>query len=357
MNMNVSPLTGTTTEADTSGPLDLSVVVAVDGAPDLRATLEMYRPALDALQRPYEVICAIDGQQDEVLSDMLGLASTWPQLLVLGLRPWADEDAALQAIVKRARGAHLLTLAGWPEIAPAGISDLLKQLETVDMAVAVREGRQETGRERVLQGTLRTLFGRSWTDLFCRTRTAKRTAMEEASAFGVRQHFLPTISAELGRTVTEVPVTAAPADAEGKATFVFKPLGHIRALFDALMLYVVLKFLRRPLRFFGAVGLPILLLGAAITATYLGMRLFGGIALGDRPGLIFGVLMIVLGLQVIAMGLIGEIIIFANSRQMKQYTVKSVLRGPLTPQGGTPNVGDTARSDPEPNNGTPDAAP
>ena len=362
VNQTVPPFSGLAADADAAVPLDVSVVVAVDGAPDLRATLEMYRPALDALDMSYEVICAVDGRQELVVSELQALAGTWPQLMVLPLRPWADEDAALQAIVKRVRGARVLTLAGWPEIAPEGIPALLGQLGTVDMAVAVRANHPATRREKVLQGTLRTLFGRSWTDLFCRTRAASRTVMEEASAFGVRQHFLPTISAELGRSVTEVPVAAAPADAAGRATFVFKPLSHVRALFDALMLYVVLKFLRRPLRFFGAAGLPILLLGAAITAVYLSMRLFGGVPLGDRPGLIFGVLMIVLGLQVIAMGLIGEIVIFANSRQLKQYTVKSILRGPPGEQTARPGAEATPlraerEADPGPSPGPSTSAP
>ena len=306
--------------------LDLSVIVAVDGAPDLPSTLEMYRSALDDLQTSYEVLCAIDGSNEPLLADLLKLAEDWPELMVLGQRPWADEDAALQATVRRAKGSRVLTLAGWPEVAPEALAPLLENQQNADMVVAVREGRSVTGRSRVLQSTLRRLFGRSWDDLFCRTRVATRSVMEEASSFGVRQHFLPTISAELGRSVTEVTVPSAPADTKGAATFVFKPMGHVRALFDAATLYVVLKFLRRPLRFFGSVGLPIFLLGVLITGFYLAIRLFGSVALADRPGLIFGVLMIVLGLQIVAMGLIGEIVIFANSRQMKQYSVKAILR-------------------------------
>ena len=95
---------------------------------------------------------------------------------------------------------------------------------------------------------------------------------------------------------------------------------------DALMLYVVLKFLRRPMRFFGAIGLPIFLLGLLTTAVLVGYRIFGSTALADRPVLIFSVLMIVLGIQIIGLGLVGEIIIFAQSRRMKQYTVRSIQR-------------------------------
>ena len=325
MKTNVSELPGTAADQPDSDLI--SVVVAVEGAPNLRATLEMYRPVLDEIGAPYEVICAFDGRQDVVLSELNALAETWPELLVLGQSPWADEEAAMQTAIRRSSGDRILTIAGWPEVAPEAISKLISELDNSDFAVAVRKDFASSGRNKLLQRTLSMLFGRKWSDLFCRTRAVRRPTMEESIAFGVRQHFLPTISAEIGRNVVEVEVASAPADAEGAAKFVFKPLSHVWALFDAIMLYVVLKFLRRPLRFFGAVGLPIFLLGTVITATYLGMRLFGDMPLGDRPGLIFGVLMLVLGLQIIALGLIGEIIIFARSRQMKQYTVKSVIRG------------------------------
>ncbi|MEO1749569.1 MAG: glycosyl transferase family 2, partial [Pseudomonadota bacterium] len=192
---------------------------------------------------------------------------------------------------------------------------------------ATRRGRKPTLRNKVLQMTLKALFNRSVSDVFCRTRVAKRSVLEEVSAFGVRQHFLPTIAAELGHTIKEIEVDPAPETQEGSGKFVFKPIGHIRALFDALSLYVVLKFLRRPLRFFGAVGLPIFLIGAFTTLLYLVMRITGDWALADRPGLIFAVMMVVLGLQIIALGLVGEIIIFANSRRMKQFKVQTVIRG------------------------------
>ncbi len=320
MNMTQSPSNWTETAPA------FTVIVAVDSQPSLPQMLTGYRPAFEAQGLPYEVFCAIDGRSEALLAELQALAADWPELTVLGQRPWLDEDAALQAAAKRARGVRVLTLAGWPEIAPEEFGRLLNGLESADMVVATRTGREPSWRNKVLQGTLRRLFGRSVRDVFCRARAARKPVLEEVSGFGVRQHFLPTIAAELGYVVDEVEVEPAAAGPQGETKFVFKPLGHVRAFFDAVMLYVVLKFLRRPLRFFGAVGLPVFLLGAAITGVYLVMRIFGQWALADRPGLIFAVLMVVLGLQIIALGLVGEIIIFANSRRMKQYTVKSVIR-------------------------------
>ncbi len=306
--------------------LGLSVIIAVDGAPDLPATLASYRPALDALGVTYEVLCVIDDRDTELRQPLDDLAEGWDELTIMGQRTWIDEDAALLKAVNRSRGDYVLTLAGWPEIDPAALTLLMDAAPDADMVLAAREGRRASMRNRVLQWIFARYFGNSVSDIFCRTRIARRTVLEEVSGFGVRQHFLPAIASELGYSVTEVAVPQAAHDAPGAAKFVFKPFAHIRALFDALTLYVVLKFLRRPLRFFGAIGLPILLVGLAITMVYLTARIFGVIALADRPGLIFAVLMIVLGIQVIALGLVGEIIVFANNRKLKQYSVKALIR-------------------------------
>lgn len=306
--------------------LDLSVVVAVDGAPDLSATLGSYRAALDALDVSYQVLCVIDDRDAELRQHLDDLARGWDELVIMGQRTWIDEDAALLKAIHRSRGDHVLTLAGWPEIDPNSLSRLMDAARDADMVVAAREGRQDTWRNRVLQRIFARFFGSSVSDIFCRTRIARRIVLEEVSGFGVRQHFLPAIASELGYSVTEITLPPTDEDAPGAATFVFKPFAHMRALFDAFMLYVVLKFLRRPLRFFGAIGLPILLVGLVITTAYLMARTFGAVALADRPGLIFAVLMIVLGIQVIALGLVGEIIVFANNRKLNQYSIKELIR-------------------------------
>lgn len=306
--------------------LDLSVVIAVDGAPDLPGTVSSYRSMLDALNMTYEVICVINDTDDALRRSLDNLTDSWDELAIIGQRAWNDEDAALLRAVNRCRGEYVLTVAGWPELDPASLPALIEAVRDKDMVVAAREGRQASHRNRVLQWIFSKYFGNSVSDIFCRTRIVRREVLEEICGFGVRQHFLPAIASELGYSVTELTLPQADSDAPGTAKFVFKPFAHMRALFDALMLYVVLKFLRRPLRFFGAIGMPILLVGFMITLVYLIGRIFGMMSLADRPGLIFAVLMVVLGIQIIALGLVGEIIVFAKSRKQKQYAVKALIR-------------------------------
>lgn len=177
----------------------------------------------------------------------------------------------------------------------------------------------------LLKRVFRSFFGFTVSDVFSRVRLSRRNVLDEVGRFGVRQHFIPVIAANRGYLVVEVPVAKSPTE-QTATSFNFRPVGHVSALFDAIALFVVLKFLRRPLRFFGAIGLPTFLAGVILTLALVFGRLFFDQSLADRPALIFGVLLIVFGIQILAIGLVGEIIIFANSRRMKQYKVASIIQ-------------------------------
>lgn len=308
----------------------LSAIVVIEQNQDPTELLSGYRRALDALEIEYELIAVTDARDENLTRIMDQMKADWPQLVFLAKRPWGSDDAALAAAAKRVNGDLVLTLAGWPEIAAGSIGQMLEALGDHDMVVATRSDRAapeaQGMRTRVLHGMLKFLFGSVVKDVFCRARLIRREVLDDVASFGVRQHFIPTIAAERGYSVVETVVEPVDAQTAADTRFVFKPLGHIRALFDAAALYVVLKFLRRPLRFFGSIGLPIFVIGLISTAALIVGRLFGDTALADRPALIFSVLMIVLGVQIIALGLVGEIIIFANNRRMKQYMVQSVIR-------------------------------
>ena len=308
----------------------LSVIIATEPMKELTEVLSAARTGLDPLGLPYEVICITDGHNTQMIATLREMRAGWPELVVLGQRPWSGDDAALTVALRRARGTLVLTTAGWPEVAPEGFAALLAGLGDADMVSATRTGLPGGRWQRLRRDTFRRalgwLFGQSPSDPFCRTRLTRKPVLEDVAAFGVRQHFIPVIASERGYKINEVAMPSAGDGGPVAGThYVFRPLGHLIAFLDALTLYVVLKFLRRPLRFFGSIGLPIFLLGALATAALLIQRLFGE-PLADRPALIFSVLMVVLGIQILAIGLVGEIIIFANSRRMKQYLVREIIR-------------------------------
>lgn len=306
--------------------IGLSVVIIAAEQSGTARVLNAYRSELDAIGLNYEVICMVNETMQDTVAALTSLAKNWPNLAIFVRRPWTGEDGELATAYRRARGRLVLTLPGWSEIAPDDLPKLFAAVENADMVVCNRD-RQPVGAARLafMQRSFRLLFDTSVSDVFCRVRLSRREVLDEIGGFGVRQHFTPVIAAERGYRVVEVQLRSAEPDPH-HAPFVFKPIGHFRALLDAMTLFVVLKFLHRPLRFFGSVGLPVFLLGALFTIALVIGRLFLGAELADRPALIFSVLMIVLGIQIIALGLVGEIIIFASSRQIKQYKVSTIIR-------------------------------
>lgn len=319
---NVHPIKG-----DTEAAMKLSVVVAVSRNPKAAEAIKTYRAVLDGLDLSYEILCMTNPDATEALAGLSKLTADWPELTVFERRPWSGEDGELATAYKRAKGDLVLTLPEWPELAPEELNKLFEAIDGQDMVVCARDNQPIGGtRQALMQRSFRLFFGHTVSDVFCRVRLCRRDVLEEIGGFGVRQHFIPVIAASRGYRVTESQVKAYSGEVEAPK-FVFKPMGHLRALFDAVTLFVVLKFLYRPLRFFGSIGLPIFLIGAIYTAALLFGRLFLDVPLADRPALIFSVLMIVLGVQIIALGLVGEIIIFSNSRQIKQYKVSKIIKG------------------------------
>ncbi|WP_299819329.1 glycosyltransferase [uncultured Jannaschia sp.] len=306
--------------------VDLSVVAAVPDLEVAASVLAKYRPVLDGMGLRYEVLCMADASGETTVAALKALARDWPNLEVFARRPWTGEDGELGTAYKRARGRLVLTLPGRSEVAPEELEKLFAAIEDNDMVVCDRDVQPISAkRQSFLKKTFRLFFGHSVSDVFCRVRLSRRDVLEEVGGFGVRQHFIPVIAASRGFRVIEARVRHAEPEPQ-EDRFVFRPVGHMRALFDAMALFVVMKFLHRPLRFFGAIGVPVFLVGLLGTVALVLGRLFMDVSLADRPLLIFSVLAIVLGIQIIALGLIGEIIIFSNSRQLKQYRVSTIIR-------------------------------
>ena len=315
-------------EAISKVTASLSVVVAADGdGKGLSELLSQYRAVLDAREESYEFIVAFDHSASDLAKALETLGETWPQLVSLPQRPWTGEDAALKLALQRAVGDIVMTLPSWPEIDPASIGALRDAVENNDMVVAEREGLDRSAvqklRASATHGLLSVLFKQKFRDVFCRARAGRRDVFLRAAEMGVRQHFLPLIAVSEGYSVKEVSLPTVKAT----GVYKFKPNAHVGALVDVMTLFVGLKFLRRPLRFFGSIGVPLIILGALLVAYLAIERLVFGTPLADRPALVFSVMTLVLGIQIVALGLVGEIIIFSSTRRLRSYEIDEIIRG------------------------------
>jgi hypothetical protein len=289
-----------------------------------------YKAALTGQARQIEFLYVLDRGAHKALAALTALKDEGEALTLIVLSRWDGEGAALRSAFRRARGGIILLLSAGRQVDPRDLPKLLDGLADHDMAVAKRVApggsRFAAVQARLFQWVIRTLFGRVIADPMCRVRACRREVLEDIAGYSVQQHFMPLLAAERGFRVAEVEVRRGQPTEDSIRRFGgFSILSRLRLAFEAISLFVVMKFIHKPLRFFGTAGLPILLVGLVYTG-YLGFsRLFLGTPLADRPALILGVLLIVLGIQVIALGLIGEIIIFASGKRIKDYTVEKIL--------------------------------
>jgi glycosyltransferase involved in cell wall biosynthesis len=317
-----------------AAPITLSVIVPMfQDRADVVEVYDAYKAAVERLGQPYELIYVLSSQSQRALADLRSLQERGESALVLVLgRQRLGEAEALLSGFKRVQGDIILTLPADLQVEPADISRVVAALDDCEVVVGRRpplSSPLQRVQARAFHWLLRRLFGHSFTDLVCRVRAWRRPVIEEIALHGVQPHFLPLVASERGFRISEVDVRAGRT---GRAGVKLSFWNRIGVTLDILALFLILKFTKKPLRFFGAIGLPILLLGILSTGALVVAKLVYGVGLGDRPALILAVLLIVLGIQILALGLIGELVIFASSRRIKDHSIERIVGTVQTPE-------------------------
>lgn len=298
----------------------LTVVVPVVREPvDLAATLEHYRAALAPGVPALRFLVVLDGPLPRARALLRTLRGEgWP-LEVLALPQPMGEAAALAVGLGSAGPGRVLTLPPEPVIEPDDLAALLAGLDQYDMVIAARgpgEGLTSGRFDRLL----RPLFGVSFRDVRSPLRALRGEVAAALHPYGNQHRFLPLLAQAQGFTVGEIVARPRAAARRGH------PLrADWSAALDLLTIWFLLRFLKKPFRFFGGFGFALLLVGGLATAWLVAARLFWGVPLADRPALVLSTLLVVLGLQIIAVGLIGEIIAFTYTRDLKDYRIERLV--------------------------------
>jgi len=307
--------------------IDVSVIVPVSERYDsVRALYYDYRQALQASGSNYEFTYVLDGPFPDVLEELKKLQEEGEPVRVIKLARCFGEATALTAGFENSHGEMILTLPAYYQIEAAEIPKLLKEAFRQDMVIARRFPRTDSLLNRiqtiVFNWMLRPITGAAFHDLGCGVRAFGRRITSEVPLYGDQHRFLPVLASRQGYRIKEVDVAQSPKD---KFTRVYRPGVYLRRLLDLLTVFFLVKFTKKPLRFFGMIGVAIFGLGA-LGVLYLCLdRLFFGAALGDRPALLLSSLLIVLGTQIFALGLIGELIIFTHAKDIKEYSIDEIV--------------------------------
>jgi len=170
-----------------------------------------------------------------------------------------------------------------------------------------------------------TVGGQRFNDLGCGARAMKRRVLEEISLYGDQHRFLPVLANRQGFRIVEVNVSQSPLDRYDAG---YPAKEYVHRVLDIFTVFFLVRFTKKPLRFFGMVGASTFLIGALLVAWLAIDRLVFLHPLADRPALLLSSLLVVLGMQLLALGLLGELIIFTHARDIKDYQVDEVVRYP-----------------------------
>ncbi len=306
---------------------DLSVVVPLlDERDTLEPLHDRIQKALAPLGCVYEVVYVDDGSRDGSFDVLRKLHERFPEVCVVQLRRNFGKAAAYQAGFERARGETIVTLDADLQDAPEEIPSLLAVLDdSTDLVCGWRrrraDARIKVWLSRGFNLLARALLGTRLHDLNCGLRVFRRELVRDLALYGELHRFIPVLAQAQGYRIAEVEVRHYPrAHTASRYGIARLPKG----LLDLVTVFFLGHFRDRPLHLFGGLGLALGTAGLAIDAYVATLWLRFGDIQSRHPLLLLGILLTVLGVQLVCTGLLAELLT-QRTRSAGSVSVRRIL--------------------------------
>jgi dolichol-phosphate mannosyltransferase len=288
----------------------ITVVIPVhDEERSVALLYEELAAALDALGRPWEAVFVDDGSTDETFSALTRLHDAAPNLRVVRLRRNVGKAAALDAGFAEAQGDTVVTIDGDLQDDPAEIPRLLAKLdEGFDVVSGWKTKRRDPLRRRVPSKLFNSVAGRMaglrLHDMNCGLKAYRAEVVRDIRLYGELHRFIPVLAHYRGYRVAELAVNHRPRP-HGRSRYGVER--YVRGFLDLLTVTFMGRYAHRPLHLFGGLGLLLGVVGTAVLLYLTALKLAGQ-PIGQRPLLFLGVLLVVVGIQLVSLGLLSELI-------------------------------------------------
>jgi glycosyltransferase involved in cell wall biosynthesis len=272
--------------------------------------------AVAELGVPSEVVFVDDGSTDGSFAEMERLAADRDDVRIVKLRRNFGKSAALAYGFAAVRGAVVVTLDGDRQDDPREIGKLVAALdEGYDMVSGWKQGRQDPASKtlpsRFFNWTVRRTTGIQLHDFNCGFKAYRREVVDAVVVYGELHRYIPVVAAQQGFRVGEVRVAHRRRTA-GQSKFGWQRFA--RGYLDLLTVLFLGRYHSRPQHLFGGLG-SLLFLAGFLVAGYLTVdKLAFGHALSDRPLLLLSVLFMIVGVQLVSLGLLSELIVNSRAR-------------------------------------------
>ncbi len=316
------------------GP-ELSVVIPLlDEAPNVEALYRELTETLEGWGRTFEVVLVDDGSTDETFEILSRLHGADPRLRVIQLRRNFGQTAAFAAGFAHARGRIIATADGDLQNDLRDIPRMVRKLEEgYDIVCGWRKARKDHWLSRRLPSLIANALisgatGVRLHDYGCSLKIFRAEVVKSIRLYGEMHRFIPAIASEQGVRIAEVVVNHRPRR-HGRSKYGISRT--VRVILDLATVKFLLSYSTRPLQIFGLVGLLMGVAGTLITGWLGYIRLFGGQAIGDRPLLLLGILLLFTGLQLVTLGLLAEMQArtYHESQGKPTYYIRKLLDTPI----------------------------
>ncbi|RMD97526.1 MAG: glycosyltransferase [Calditrichaeota bacterium] len=305
----------------------ISVIIPIQNMAD--SVEETYRHLMEGLKsygEPYEVVFVDDASTDATWEKLDQLAREDHQVKLIRMRNTFGESSAFDAGLKHSEGDRVVYAAARVRANLSNIDRLLQKLdEGYDLVVGWRWPRKDSGLNqwisKAFNAIVQKFAGLHLHDINSSIFATHRYVLENITFYGNLNIFIPILAAGKGFKVTEEKIEQMPGRFR-QSKYVTE---YIHRILDIIAVLFLTKYSKKPLHFLGFVGTVFTLIGAGMSFYLFIYRIFGFGPIAGRPLLLLGVLLLVIGLQMISIGLIGEMIIFTHAREIKEYNIEMVI--------------------------------
>ena len=288
------------------------------------------RSVLQRMGRPYEIIVIDDGSQDETFGRLAALQATDPALVVIRFRRNFGQTAAFAAGFAHARGRLIVTTDGDLQNDPADIPamiDLAEQRDA-DIVAGWRKDRKDAFFSRrvpsmIANWVISRTTGVHLHDYGCSLKVFRAEIVKPMKLYGEMHRFLPAIASEFGVTIEEYVVNHRPR-LHGNSKYGISRT--VRVVLDLLTVKFLISYRTRPVQIFGLWGLIMTATGAATWLWLAYVKYFRHTGIADRPLLLAGTVLLVMGVQFIVLGLLAEMLArtYHESQDKPIYVIKEI---------------------------------
>jgi glycosyltransferase involved in cell wall biosynthesis len=321
-NINTKSQPGTN-----NSKIDISAIVTVNNyGNDIKSLYESLKAVLKQSGKKFEIIFVDDGSVDNTYDEITKIVNSNDGIKLVRMRSTFGEASAFDAGLKQTCGDIIVYFTARVRINPQGIPQLLNKLDQGnDLVVGWRYPRRDSKLNQIISRMFNFIVKRfsklQLHDMNSGVMVTRREVMEKIHFYGDLNNFTPVLAVRQGYKVAEEKIEQLTGTFR-KSRYIQE---YMQRLLDIITVIFLTKYSKKPIHFLGFLGLIFTIVGGIIDIYLFIYRILGVGPIAGRPLLLLGALLLVIGIQMISIGLLGEMIIFTHAREIKEYNIEQIL--------------------------------